>query len=326
MNIQHLFIGLFFTTSVLTGAASEKQPYRLLRFKTIKSGSLLDQFIQQPEKFEAGLGADLLDPDNKNLPLHKWPTREQLERRIMFCKEIKQAFDQSALALLWACAHKAPLCCSLIVSAGLNPNVNVSGVYNLSITPLCIATHEKNATLIKKLLSLGAKVDYPCESGEVPLHFAVTTGCRLTILRLLIEGANPNAQRADGISPLSIAAAKGFPNAIKILLKYNADPNLKTYSGTPPICLAAACTRSTPLQALIEGGAKINKSDADKRTALHIAAEYGKLEHVQLLLNNGADVHAKRKDGKNALFLAAEKGHSVIAKLLLDWSKKHTAI
>lgn len=325
MKLQHLLIGLFFTSSLLLEASSYEEARQYLH-TTIKQGSLIEQFIKQPEEFEAGLGPDIIDQANINLTPDQMPTKEQLLRRVNFGKEIRNQPDLIAPALIWACEHNAPICSSLIISTGITPNINVAGLFDSPITPLCLAADNTNAALIIKLYALGADVNYPCVSGEVPLHFAAASGCMTTILQLLAYKANPNAVRADGASPLHVAAAKSFPNAVKALLYYGADPNLKTNLGSPPICLAALSKNIESLEALIDGGAEINEAAADGRTALHIAAHLGLTTHVQLLLTRGADMFARTQYQQDPLFLAAVNGHTGVVQLLLDWSKKTRAV
>ena len=72
--------------------------------------------------------------------------------------------------------------------------------------------------LTRLLLSAGADVDRPDNSGRTALHYAVGAG-RAAVELLLAAGADPNAAREGGLAPLHEAILRGNASAIEALCR-----------------------------------------------------------------------------------------------------------
>uniref|UniRef100_A0A3B3TCZ0 Ankyrin repeat domain 29 n=1 Tax=Paramormyrops kingsleyae TaxID=1676925 RepID=A0A3B3TCZ0_9TELE len=122
-------------------------------------------------------------------------------------------------------------------------------------TPLFLAAQEGHLTVIRQLLSSGAKVNHPREDGTTPLWMAAQMGHSEVVKVLLLRGAERDADRKDGTTALFKAAFKGHNSVVEELLKFS------------------------PSLGLLKNGS----------TALHAAVMGGNLRAVVLLLRANAD-------------------------------------
>jgi ankyrin repeat protein len=152
------------------------------------------------------------------------------------------------------------------------------------VSYLIKAIEKNDIEAVKVFIKKGADVNSPSESGETPLHWAITTGRRDLIELLIEKGANVNARNNRGSTPLHGAA---FLNQQESLLL------------------------------LIDNGADVNSIDDKKGvTALHIAAGVGNLEIAELLIDHGADINFKDRNGLTALKYAIARGHKNVEYIL----------
>ena len=117
------------------------------------------------------------------------------------------------------------------IDLGLDPNDD-SGPEG---RPLMQCANFGQDELIEYLLSVGAEVTYPTETGSTPLHIAAMQGHTSTVKLLLRHGADPNARTRDGVrgeaftcpyrgeTPLHFAAAYGDIEMVNALVDAGAD-------------------------------------------------------------------------------------------------------
>ena len=86
-------------------------------------------------------------------------------------------------------------------------------------------TKKDSASLVARLLSVGAPVDCSDASGFTPLALASRVGNIPVVYELLCHGANPSiASRENHNPPLFWAAASGHLECVKLLLDNKAVP------------------------------------------------------------------------------------------------------
>ncbi|XP_051232537.1 ankyrin repeat domain-containing protein 29 isoform X3 [Dicentrarchus labrax] len=88
-------------------------------------------------------------------------------------------------------------------------------------TSLFLAAQEGHVTVIRQLLSNGAKVNQAREDGTAPLWMAAQMGHSEVVKVLLLRGADRDADRQDGSTALFKAAFKGHNSVIEELLKFS---------------------------------------------------------------------------------------------------------
>jgi len=105
-------------------------------------------------------------------------------------------------------------------------------------SPLSLAAHLGDVSLVEQLVALGADVHSRGAGGMTPLHEVAWDGWGIFegIPRdeatraqmadiLLARGADPNAEADGGATPLFIAAASGLAAVVEVLLAHGANAN-----------------------------------------------------------------------------------------------------
>lgn len=144
---------------------------------------------------------------------------------------------------------------NLIATQEYFPECEVILVLQDGATSLFLAAQEGHVTVIRQLLSSGAKVNQAREDGTAPLWMAAQMGHSEVVKVLLLRGADRDADRQDGSTALFKAALKGHNGVIEELLKFS------------------------PSLGLLKNGS----------TVLHAAVMSGNLQSVLLLLGANAD-------------------------------------
>lgn len=137
------------------------------------------------------------------------------------------------------------------------------------------AAHRGNLDDLKKIINVGADVNYFNLFGNTPLHVAIEGGQIDCIRILLAEGADSNAHKNDrGRNPA-----------------YEVRQDILIYKGTP---LQAACedSRLDIVEILVASGTDVNKYYAGEMPPLAMAAWRGDMAIVNLLLGYSAHVNA----------------------------------
>ena len=93
------------------------------------------------------------------------------------------------------------------------------------------AIYHSPLAFIRKLLELGAEVNYGDHAGFPSLIAALSTdrGDRTEIVELLLSfGADIQDRGINGYTPLHYAASLDDPKTVELLLAHGADPNART--------------------------------------------------------------------------------------------------
>jgi ankyrin repeat protein len=99
-----------------------------------------------------------------------------------------------------------------------------------------VCRYPNRASIIKKMIEKGARIDEPDETGETSLHYAVRSRNFQAVKLLLYHGADANAKGEYDITPLHYATMDlyGFDvNIVHILLDFSADPNARLIDRPP---------------------------------------------------------------------------------------------
>ncbi|XP_032940393.1 B-cell lymphoma 3 protein [Catharus ustulatus] len=124
-------------------------------------------------------------------------------------------------------------------------------------------------------------------------HLAAA-GPRPRILRELLRGPGgaPDLQARDyeGLTPLHVAVASGSRESVLVLLEHGADVDaVDIKSGRSALLHAVESGSEEMAELLLQHGASVNSQSYSGCTALHAAAARGRLRLLRLLLRCGAD-------------------------------------
>jgi hypothetical protein len=94
-----------------------------------------------------------------------------------------------------------------------------------ALTPLMQAASQGNETIVRLLLTSGAKVSQPLSNGMTALLYAARDGHTAVVALLLSKRAEINGARSDGTTALMLAARKGHIAVVQLLLSKGASVN-----------------------------------------------------------------------------------------------------
>ena len=134
---------------------------------------------------------------------------------------------------------------------------------------------------------------------------------------LLKLGANPNIRNNSGETPLHLAMSKHNKELVTLLLSHGADPNLADNNGFTPLCCNTSSHEITDL--LATKGANVDhQTNQNGYYALHFAAKNGQVETLRVLLKHGANPNIRNNSGETPLHLAMSKHNKELVTLLLS--------
>jgi ankyrin repeat protein len=140
--------------------------------------------------------------------------------------------------------------------------------------------------------------------SETPIFYAIRNAYNRQgmecVRKLLLLGADVQFRNNDGLAPLSLAVRMGSIESTKILLEHGSCANSRDRDGKSPLHYAAEARNVHKIvKLLIQYGADVNSRDMLGFTPLHrIVAKEETWEAAGDLLKAGADRYAIADDGK----------------------------
>ena len=188
---------------------------------------------------------------------------------------------------------------------------------NNAETPLLIAVRNKNAEMVKLLLSQGASPDIADRRGYTPLMAAVEMDVPQIAEWLIDAKARIDLYDAGGMSPLKFAIAKSNSAMVDFLIKKGADPDFARDGDKLPIEIVLTA-KPFDLELFNYLNKISKKSDLVASSLLFDAVDNNQIDVVKILLARGMDANSKDADGKTLLYKTLEKGYGDIAALLIE--------
>lgn len=206
----------------------------------------------------------------------------------------------------------------------LKGGANINGTSALEMRPLISAARAGNATMLKLLISKGAKLEvearYP--HGARAVHAAIS-GERLDALCVLLEaGVDYDARDGDGQTPLMLTSLAITAGAMaEELLRAGADPSLKNHEGMSALHVAAGLNNTQVIGVILaKAPSSLNALDDKGFTPMGTASLRGQLSAVEYLLAVGASDKDVTSD-RASIFWAAEGGRDNMVRVMLEHGK-----
>ncbi len=187
-------------------------------------------------------------------------------------------------------------------------------------TPLHIAVDCGWLDVVKRLISLGANINYENKKFKTPVILAteLISPYDMDMFRLLIkEGANVDSHTKNGNSVLLSASKFGNIDLIQTLINLNANLNLKFHDGATALMRASYYNYINIARMLLQHGALINETNNRNETAVYIASFRGNYEIVRILVESGANIELEDIDGDTPLTVACYEDRAKIISFLL---------
>ncbi len=215
-----------------------------------------------------------------------------------------------------------------LLEEGASPNSrNEEGV-----PALAVAVGEKNAAIVKALLSKGADIHATANSTagsmlDAPIIlFAAINGSAETLRLILQAGAGPDARDGHGITPLMAAAYLGNMETIPVLIEAKADLKAGSLKGETALMFAAEGGRYEAARLLLDAGSEVDALGEQRASALMYAAQQGADDVVALLVERGADVNRKAAPGLTALDFARQNHRTTTVALLENGGRQRPPV
>ncbi|MEP7306628.1 MAG: ankyrin repeat domain-containing protein [Acidobacteriota bacterium] len=208
-------------------------------------------------------------------------------------------------ALHWAVYRDEEETVRGLLAAG----ANAGAVSRYGVTPLGLASDNRNVMIAEVLLGRGADPNDDA-SGETALHVAARTGA-LGVVRALVahRAAVDRRDTWQSATPLMVAAAENHPDVVSALIAARADVNARaaetalfigpgdestTYTQIPrggmtPLMFAARAGCEPCIAMLVDAGANVNDEDRAHVTPLNLAVVNGHYDTAARLLDKGAN-------------------------------------
>ena len=134
-------------------------------------------------------------------------------------------------------------------------------------------------------------------SGNTPLHYAVSLNMLHTVQFLLLADANVNSRNKEWKTSLMISSSHGLVAIVSLLLCCHADQIMRCRCGNMAIHYAVINNQYDVVKVLVMANREVLVScEANDMTPLQMAIKNGLVETVSVLLGLGADINHATKN------------------------------
>jgi ankyrin repeat protein len=211
---------------------------------------------------------------------------------------------------------------ALMIDEVNRDHVSINTMGSNGMTILHLACGTGLAELLEPLFWRGASFDAIDAEGEAPLHWAVKSGDRDTVLFALALGADPNLG-----NPFYRASLTAMCGILMILVKYGANVNKASIQGITALGRAVFMENLDAVRFLLSLGADANL--ANHNEAHSIFSMLAGCEHqdsdgcvheeiVLILLEHGFDMSSQDQHGDTLLHLAVQGSRIRLLRAMLS--------
>ena len=198
---------------------------------------------------------------------------------------------ETALMLAAGMGHAAVV--EVLVSSGHAVNLEAHRKRTLDTAVLLVCRSE-HASMVGRLLELGADTDARSRNGETVLMLAAARGHAAAVDMLVLSGRAGDLEAQDatgGTTALQLACRSGHSSTVGRLLELGANAAARSRSGDTLLMLAASGGHADVVQELVSAGRAGDLEARDKRqgkTARQMWCRWDFPSIVGLLLELGA--------------------------------------
>lgn len=187
------------------------------------------------------------------------------------------------------------------------------------LTPLALASFNRQLPIMKLLLEQGANVECTDPDGRTPLQITAMMGSTDAVAMLISGGANVEATAVvdDSYTPLHHATMRSSLAVIEILCKAGANVHAKSSRKHTALHMAAWFKHSACAELLLRLGSLKDEVDREHRTALFMAIEQGNLDTIQVLIDGGCSITFRDRHGRNIVHAAVRSGKPEVLQYIL---------
>lgn len=208
-----------------------------------------------------------------------------------------------------------------LLAAGANVNASMPPAIQNGHSALMHASLRDAATIAKKLLAKGARVEQTDMQGRTALFYAAEHNALATLDILVQNKASVLRRDEAGNTALHVVAIQGKPATAEWLLRHGADVRAPNTDDRTALAVAAFAG-NTDIAMLLLGKSK----GQDRIHALFAALEGGSLPTLTALIDGGLDINARNERQQTPLMIAASRRHAHIVDYLLQKKADVTAV
>jgi ankyrin repeat protein len=192
---------------------------------------------------------------------------------------------------------------------------------------LAYATRLSDFDVIDFFISEGLDIHSVDEDGNGIFHFAVQTGNREVVAKLVSDyhvSTDKNTQtNENGILFATRRSSRSGETDLSfyqfLMDEYNLDPAIISIDGNTALQNLATRTRNVDIfEYFLEKGVDVNQTDDKGNNALMYASSANHSEIIELLISKTNDINAKNKLGYSALTLAVRSNTPETVELIIN--------
>jgi ankyrin repeat protein len=195
------------------------------------------------------------------------------------------------------------------------PNLEIRDIQgNTPLIEAIQSANLKSASSVERLVRAGSDISSRNNTGDTPLHIAVSLQ-RMDVIGILLNGgALIHARNSQGVTPFQMALSIS-PNMVAALLTRDrvgqSDDN-----GLSPLHIALE--QKVPVQVvkvIIDRGGRVSAVNSAGRTPLRLALDMNDLASAKLLADSGSDMFVPAADNKSPVTMALANGENAVRAL-----------
>lgn len=202
----------------------------------------------------------------------------------------------------------------VILSEGTDIDINQKD--GTSGSALCTAIDRQSISMVKLLVSKGAKFEIDKSRQQELLRLAIKSRCPEIVTLLLSRSPDNMWTEIRGWNPAQVAAQSGEHGIAEAIIKQYVRLQAHEFCGEPVLDSVVKSCNKRLIELVLSIDPFIDINSQRCKDLLHFAARYNWTRIVELLVAKDIDLNAEDRHGLTALQIAAKAEHPEIMRLL----------